>query len=493
MTSRQEVFFLLHSLNEMEKKQLFQHLTAHRKDSVLAVLGRLMLEQTQYDEAAIKKALAGQKMVNQLAVAKIALRDAILDFLYRGRSEAVEVDVHQLAEKVRILMDRGVEGLAYRLVVKAKTIAAQNDLFHEVLELIRLQARMLRSQTNAEKAAALRALWQEEDQVMQWVHTESRLRRLHDELFLALNEQAYARNPATLNRCDEIVLDPLLQNPPIDLPFSLKNIYHQAWGFYAALKGLPQLRNRHFEGLVLNWEAHPRWKGRDPERYALNHIGYVETFLQLGDMESAREQLQKMKAAGSSSKRQASLAFYFTSYLELAFFRVSGAWISGGNVPVQVEEGMEVHRVNLSESIRLSLMFELGLHYFIQRKWEGCLSWTNEIINLPRSDVRTDIRGFAPVLRMLVHWELGHEDWVEYESRAALRRLGNGRASFDLERAVARSFLKALGRPVEEQREVFGKLKVELGALPPGVRAQTLGLGVAEKWLGNWAEERWIK
>ena len=51
------------------------------------------------------------------------------------------------------------------------------------------------------------------------------------------------------------------------------------------------------------------------------------------------------------------------------------------------------------------------------------LIWLNRIINSEKDDLREDIHGFARILQLICHYELGHVDVIEYYVRSTYRFL----------------------------------------------------------------------
>jgi hypothetical protein len=481
VVAREDLFTLLHSLTHKEKALLAKSLQARSQTRGLYHLSEAILQQSAYDEGAIRKALHGQAQLKQLPVAKHALREAVLDFLDAVQPATIPRKVHRLTEQVRMLSKRGLDALALRILQRAKEAARANDQFQDVLELIRLEGRLLRNQITPDKAARLREIWLEEDQTLAHLNAESQLRRLHDQLFLLVNERVYVGGEAALERAEALAAHPLLQDNPLELPFSLKNIYHQAWSFIGLLRGDARLRNAHLAATLRNWEDHPARIHSDPERYTLNHIGYVESFLQLGDLAAARTQLLRLhELASGDDPNLASLAFYFVHYLELAYARSYGQPISGTDVAEATEAGLKAHAQTLGESVRLSLQMELALYYFLAGKASKCLLWLQAIIDAPLTGTRRDIRGFALVLRLLVHYEQGDEEWLGYELRSILRQ--RGREGLVLAQHVAQHLQRALARPPAERPAHLTKMGTDLAQLESAGPA-IFGANEVRRWL----------
>ena len=104
MKARDDLFFLIQSLDASERKRLGSKL---KRGGTLESLLQSIEELSDWNESALRKNLAGKPVLNQLPVAKIALQDATLAVLLELRASSfVDKEVADLLEQVKELKER---------------------------------------------------------------------------------------------------------------------------------------------------------------------------------------------------------------------------------------------------------------------------------------------------------------------------------------------------------------------------------------------------
>jgi hypothetical protein len=108
------------------------------------------------------------------------------------------------------------------------------------------------------------------------------------------------------------------------------------------------------------------------------------------------------------------------------------------------------------------------LEYYIAYAYVGAgkhreaLPWLNRIIN-ENSDLASDTQSWARVLTMIVHYELGNNELLEYMVKSTYRFILKKNSLYNVEKAIL-GFIKNMHhiKSKEEQQKEFEKPRAEL-------------------------------
>ena len=88
------------------------------------------------------------------------------------------------------------------------------------------------------------------------------------------------------------------------------------------------------------------------------------------------------------------------------------------------------------------------------------LPWINRLLNQPKSELRIDLQCYARILNLIIHFDLGNFDVVEYKVNSAHRFIFKRDRMYRFERRVLK-FLKHAAGIYDQDLilEAFQKLK----------------------------------
>jgi hypothetical protein len=72
------------------------------------------------------------------------------------------------------------------------------------------------------------------------------------------------------------------------------------------------------------------------------------------------------------------------------------------------------------------------------------LQWLNKVINDNENDLRQDLYGYARLFNIVVHFELGNIELLEYTIKSTARYLQKRNRDFDIEKLILDQFKKLI-------------------------------------------------
>ena len=153
---------------------------------------------------------------------------------------------------------------------------------------------------------------------------------------------------------------------------------------------------------------------------------------------------------------------------------------------------MKALKNDLATSQRLWAYNGLAQYHFYHGNLSEALSWMNEFLNHPRSSVRTDLQSMVRLVNLLLHFDLGNFDLIEYSIKSASRFLYKQDMLNKYERRTLSFLRKAINlsndSELREELEKFRDDLDEIFADPLEKRAENYFNIYA--WIDSKLEER---
>lgn len=203
---------------------------------------------------------------------------------------------------------------------------------------------------------------------------------------------------------------------------------------------------------------HPNWQKRYAD--ALDNQFLVYTLLP--DMKRAEQVLEKLR-------RQPGYTASFT----LRFVNLLGAYVRLGDFERGLDHMEEVESFiakngrSLPDLIRPVLFTNISYIWFGNGNYQKSLAWVNSTLDDPTIASREDVVAALRLYHLIIHYELHHDDLLEYLVRSAYRFLMKKQRVFRFEAAFLKFVRKRLQRTSSpaEMKSAFVELKSELNEI----------------------------
>lgn len=422
-----ELFDLIKSLTQTEKRYFKVSASTHFKgdDNKYLLLFDTIDEQEIYDEQKLREKFKGEKFTKQLHVAKNYLYNTILKTLRSYTSEKNKVvELQSLIRNIEILYDKSLFGQCRKLILRAKEIATDYDRFAELYQIIDLEKSLARSSAYADvKDEELNDLYQQQKSALEKLSNINDYWRLSTKAFLIKKKFGAPRNETERKFFTKLLDDPLLKNEKFALTYISKSIFHNIRGLYFhTLKDQKNLL-KECKSMISLMESNPLLLKKDNYISALYNLIIVQIDTEY--YTEALETINKMRTVESTSDALNSRIF-FTSYdTEVNVYLRSGEFKKGIGVIPEIESGLKTFRNKINQEALITLFFNLAYLYFGAGKFDKALEWVNKILNDKDISLRRDVKGYARILNLLIHLELGNFDLIDSEIKSTKRFLEN--------------------------------------------------------------------
>lgn len=470
-----DLFRLIHSLTKSEKRYFKVYASRHiigRENNYLKLFNA-MEQQKEYDEAAIRKQFRGENFVRQLGVTRNYLYKLIMESMRIYHADKTpQAQIRSLLHDADFFMDRLFTAQAARVIDRAKKLVYKHEAFSYLPEVLRLERRFMTSTEYAGKTAeSIDNFSAEYMRALSYMGNLSQYWDLSARMFIMYINRGSMRSEEDERELRTLVEHPLLKSEEAALTFEAKEYYYHINGTYYFLQGdydnAWKFSRKHIELL----EQQPGYVEQAPTRYLGRLSIYIVDSSKLRHFDEFFAGLEKIKNfrtlyPQAQGERLDVEIFKLTAMLELYACIELGDTAKGLALVPFIEDGMTKYGEFLEKSLLLSFRFNLAGLYFLAGHYDEALRRTNDMLNAEQSDVRQDIYGFLRLFNIILHYEMGHDDLIEYLLKSTYRYLYTRKKIFKFESIALRLIRKlTTRRSGRDLVPIFRELREELRPL----------------------------
>ncbi len=464
-----DLFQLIKSLDQSEKRYFKIFATMHIKGSdenKYIMLFDAIDKQSEYDEAEIRKKFKNEKFLNQLHVAKNYLYNNILKSLRLFHSERSKLnELMDILRDVQILYEKSLYKQCRKLLDKAKKIAYTYEKHSHILAVLDWEKTLARTSAYANtEEKDLLGFYDEINETMEKLRNINEYWKLTMNSFLLRKKQGEIRDKEELKKFNEIIKHPLLQTENKATSFQSKTFYFNIKGlYYFTNKDYKNLLN-HCKKLVDLLEANPLLMKEDNYIASLYNLLLVQ--IELRQYDDALNTIKKLRDFKSNSTAMQTRIFVTSYDTEINLYLRTGEFEKGIPLIKEIEEGLKKFGEKLNKESEVLFSFNIAYLYFGLGEYNSSLTWINKIINDKELTVREDIQCFARILNLLVHYELGNYDLIEYIMKSTRRYLSNKNKLNKFELITLNYIRKLINADIDDDKMfIYNEWKKELNAI----------------------------
>ncbi|MBX7043995.1 MAG: hypothetical protein K1X85_13950 [Ignavibacteria bacterium] len=464
-----DLFQLIKSLEQTEKRYFKVFSTMHVKGGESNVYSRLfdaIDRQSVYDEEEIKRQFKGEKFTSQIHVAKNYLYNNILKSLRLYHSENTKLnELMDILRDVQILYDKSLYKQCRKLLDKAKKIAVRYEKHAQILAVLDWEKTLARTSAYAETGEKqLLEYYRDYKKAIEEINNINEYWRLATEVFLLRKKKGEIRNKEDLKRFNQIIKHPLMQDESSALTFLSKTFYYNT-------KGLYYLTNKDFQNLYLY--CGKLVKHIESNEYLFKEDNYVSALynlllvqIELRKFGEAFKTITKLRGIESGSVTMRARIFVTSYDTELNLYLRTGEFEKGLKLVDAIEEGLKTYKEKINKESEVLFDYNVAYLYFGKSDLDNSLKWINRIINNKELTIREDIQCFARILNIIVHYELGNYDLIEYIVKSTRRYLSSKNTLNKFELAVLSHIKKLINTKTDKEKSgIYEDWKHELESM----------------------------
>jgi len=471
-----DLFQLINSMSKSEKGYFKKFASKHTigEKNIYVKLFDAIEGLSEYDEVEIKKKFKGEKFAGNLYSTKNYLFNLILKALSSYHAEKFAVSkLNMIMIELNVLFEKGLYKQFRTLLNKAISMAAENEkpfylalLYNKALTSVATDYYTSNDEFNYEK------LKKDALGNLELLSLNEQYHILYNDMFMFTKETGNIRNEKDLEKLNSIFSNPLLQDESKAVTFDAKFKLYTILGHYYRIIDDKASWLKYRKQLVTIMESDKKYIRENPRSYILALNNYLHACVLTGKNNEFEVNLNKLKTFGKQYENKKeyvdiqSRIFMLTSDLELNY---SIKTLNFGNLkPIinTIELGFKKFGSKISENRKISLYNRIAYGCFIIKEYDNSIIYLNRILNAADKKIEPEQHIFARIRSLIVHFEAGNYDLLEYSVRTTKRFLERSNRIFKFEKLILKFITNAVNFSSDAQRlPLYNKLREDISKL----------------------------
>lgn len=447
------LFVLIKSLKKSEKRY-FKVTEAKEGDKKFIKLFNIIEKQEVFDDAQI---LREDSTFNegQLSNLKAHLYNKILQSLRAYNASSLpSIKIHDLIDHAQLLFNKSLYGQCAGVLKKGKKLAIKSDNLEQQLEILKWEKLTLSHISGSENRNRVNEVVSEVQEVTTRINNINSFSNLQVKLQSLYRKIGFIRNENDFKKIRNVFIVSFPKFDEDTLSVSEKiSLYNLYIGYFFFIQDFEQGYD-----YAKKWVA--LFKGEKAliqsklEMYitGLNSLLIAQNKLsKYREFQSTRRELRSLNN-NSSVRLNENIRLRLLKYTYVHEFNrlfMVGDFERGVALIERIKLGLEQFIAQLDPHSRMILFYKTACLYFGNNQFKETTFWLNKIITSPDGDLREDIHGFARILNLISHFELGNMELIEYYVRSTYRFLLKKEDLHQYQKYIL-NFLKRLNTTITE-------------------------------------------
>jgi hypothetical protein len=472
-TPASDLHELIQCLSAAEKRYFRLFAARHPADgrSNYLRLFDAIAAQAEYDEAAIKAGLEGDALLKHFAVTKRYLYDQILESLHQFHAvQSVEEGIKKQVHQAGVLLQKDLPKQSAKLLQQARRQIDRYELFSLLPEWLMMQRAVHDRRRPADAQEVLD--WKNDaDTALTKLSAETGYAALSAVVGLWHVKKVSAQDDALQKYLLQYELWPLLSEEALPPTLRAQLDGFKARSTWHFMRNEPQQAYRLNLAHLALLEAHPELLQLYPRRYlaALNNLLIDQFQLRLyDDLESGIEKLKSLleRPEFRQVPKLEEKIFEQSALLRLNSLLTRRHFAEALETLPAIEADVIRLGAGISPHLLFSIQFLIARLYFENERFNTALHWLNALLQHPDRKLMEELFRFAGILKLLVHFELEHEELLPYLIESARRQGALSGRRYQAESLCFKYLKKLLQSPGRKRRQsIFAHWKDELAPL----------------------------
>lgn len=477
MRASDEIYELIKSLTK-EERSFFRKYAAtlanEGNNNYLKLFDEIQLQVSkseEYDEKKIKEKSFTGKFQKNFPYHKNYLYNLILSAMVLYSKDKREFyNLHFLISQAKFLFERVLYEQAYKVLLKAKKIAYEDENFAELQTILNWERTILRKiiGPNEYNEKSIQ-IYNEMEEALEKQKNVILFGKLYSQIGTAIEKSGtgFTRNEKDFSVFDITNNDELMKDESKATTMLSKFFFHSTkMVYYQAIQDNTNAYI-HSKKIVELFDSPARILSRI-NWYVVSLNNFCIILIRLGKFDEYENTKNKMidlrrKYGNLLSENEKALIFYSTSVLGMSpiFAKLTRERLSShleevtkGFVPV--EDKIHVQQ-------RIIVYFFVGLGYFVLGDYEKCIYWLGKIINSVKTDLSEDYQAYARIVNLISYYELEYFDSLEYVLKSTYHYLNKRKRVYKYENIVLKYLRRSFRIKTQaELYEMFDEMNYEL-------------------------------
>jgi hypothetical protein len=434
----------IHSLSKAEKRSFKLYATRNSvssEDLKFLALFDYIDKNTQYtDEQAL--AHLPQLKKAQLSNIKAHLyKQLLMSLRLQNVSKKGDIEVREMIDHAQVLYQKGFYMAALKILDKAKNQAVR--LHNDVLTLSVVQFEKIIESQYITRSMDSRAdeLIQESSELEKRVQLSNQYSNIALQLYSLYLKVGFVKSEKDYHFVKNFFESKLpscsLSNLNVEEKLNLYNAHVR----YNHIMQDFVMSYRYAKSWVDLFENYPFYAEQNKEMYLKGMHNLLLSLFNLRSYKRYKEAIDKFEQLVPSDKDTENVQILFYQYFftnKINQFYLEGNFHKGIELIPRIEAFIQKAQHKLDKHRIMVFYYKIACLYFGAADNKACIRYLNKIIQMKDQGLREDIHGFARLLNLIAHVELGNDELVQSQIKAVYRYLiqlgdlqGVQRAIFD--------------------------------------------------------------
>lgn len=460
-----ELYDLIKSMSSSEKRYFRMNSLANIAESNYAKLFTDIDQQIVFDEKESYSFVSNSQLPNL----KANLYKKILQTLRRFHlSSTIDAQIREMIDYAQLLFNRSQYKQCANQLKKAKSLAHKSDNPELLLVVLKWQKNVVLQTAKGDSRKLVGEIIKEASAANERINNINRFTSIQLELNSLYQKIGFIRNASDHEKVIHIFKISMIELDEAELSLNEKfSLYSLYINYYFFIQNFE--KGYHFA---------KKWVALFDNPIIIRTK--LETYIQsLNSLMIAQSRLGRYKEFAKTKRKFRKIRFIpnitFTENVHKKLFKYSyvhefnglfmrGHFTEGVRMLDRIKPDLEAYYNELDAHSRLVMFYKIACLYVGNNEFGESLVWLNKIINTENIDLREDVHGFARILSLICHYELGNQDVIDYYIRSTYRFLLK-KKNLQLYQKYILNFLRRLGSiriTNEEMIQKFEQLRTQL-------------------------------
>ncbi|HYG50335.1 MAG TPA: hypothetical protein VD905_05500 [Flavobacteriales bacterium] len=453
-----ELYDLIKSLSKSEKRffKLSSSLQAGEKNYIR--LFDAIEEQEEYDEERIKQKFKGETFIQHFPSEKNHLYKQILKALRNFHAENSINNILRIEIKnIEILYKKALYKECAKFVGRAKKMALEHEKFYYLFELINWEKQLLEEEYETGGFDKdLDDLISQETECIQKLRNLAEYHMIYSRVNYVIRKGGFARNDSERKIVNELENYHLIKGKNTALSSRAASICYY-------IKGVCNAFNRNYDEALVNFKKvkdiidHKEHLKIDlAQRYVRTLSLILTCYIELQDYEKAYQVIEEIKSLNEEdgfTDTNTQLRIQTTVFIStLQICNKTGNHEKGAALIPEIIKLLDKNAAKINKEQVIEFYVNIAGVYFINNDYKEALYWLNKVLNDNEKMLRRDLYNFARIFNLIIHYELGNNDLLEYVIKSTARQLTKDDNDYAPEELVIKHLRKLIKFNNEKSR-----------------------------------------
>ncbi|MCB9188649.1 MAG: hypothetical protein H6599_05130 [Flavobacteriales bacterium] len=471
MKPSNELFDLIKSLSKSEKRFFKLTSSLQSGDKNYLKIFDFIDKQEEYDEEELKDFYKGEKFISHLPSEKNHLYKLILKSLRGFHSDnSVSAILKEEIKNVELLYKKSLYKECRKFLVRAKKLAEENEKFYYWFELISWEKLLIEEDyEQGNFTYDLDKLIQEELDVIAKLRNLAEYQMIYSRINYIFRRGGFVTKPEDISAVDEIANHHLIKGKNTALSSRAASICYYIQGLCNATKRDYDTALEKFNRTKFILDHNPKIKTSLAKRYVRTLHNLILANISLRNYDKAEqlirelETLHQTKGFGTYDVKVKIFTCVYNSKIMVSYRK--GSFQSTLKIVDEMVEGLNHYGDKLPKEQVLLFSYHIAYVYFGSGLYREALKWVNTILNDNEQKLRQDIYSYSRIFNLILHYELGNYDLLEYLMKSTTRKIKKSSHSEEVELSIIRLLKKVIRQGAKARLESFHEFSEELEGL----------------------------